>query len=404
MKNSVELRKDIAKLVHDAREITNRAGDEPTAEDQSQVDQIMAKVDDLTSRVEQLEKLESAEEDLEDAPEEQNSSPRSKFLLAEPETRGDNRRHASTQYRKAFANYLKTGETRDLSVGTGGTDYLAPVEFSKQFIIALNNLVFIRQMATVETLGSAVSLRVRTLGTDLSDADWTAEIPDSFTPDSAMAISHIDLTPALLAKLIKVSHQMMKQASDIETLINSRMVYKFAVACENAYLTGSGSGEPLGVFTASSSGIPTSQDVNIGATVTSDAIYDTTYSLAQQYTKSKTCAWVMHRSLAKTIRLLKDSLNRYLWEPSLVIGQPETLDSHPLYYSEYAPSALTNGSYTWVFGDFSYYTVTELGDLEVQRLNERYADTSEIGFLGRYYGSGGPVLAQAFARGQIVTS
>lgn len=401
MKNSIELRKDIAKKVHDAREIITRAGDAPTAEDQSQVDKIMAEVDALTARVDQLEKLEAAEEDLEAVPEE--NSGRSKFTLAEPETR-DARRHASPEYRKAFNRFLRTGETRDLSVGSNATDYLAPVEFSKQFIVALNNLVFIRRMANIETLGSAVSLRVRKLGTDVSDADWSAEVPSSFTPDSSMAISHLDLTPTLLSKLVLASHQLLKQTSDIEGFANSRLAYKFSVAQENAYLTGDGSGKPLGVFHASSSGVPTSQDVNLGAAVSSDGVFSTIYSIAQQYTQSKSTCWIMHRNRAKDVRLFKDSQNRYLWEPSLVVGQPETLAGYPLYYSEYAPSAVTNGSYVWVFGDFQFYTIAELGDMEIQRLVERYADTSEIGFLARYYGAGGPVLGQAFARGKIVTS
>ena len=66
--------------------------------------------------------------------------------------------------------------------------------------------------------------------------------------------------------------------------------------------------------------------------------------------------------------------------------------------SEYAPSTITSAAYVGALANWQYYWIAELQGLNIQRLNERFADTSQIGFYGRYYGDGAPVLESAFVR------
>ena len=64
------------------------------------------------------------------------------------------------------------------------------------------------------------------------------------------------LSPHPLAKRIKVSQQLLRQALiGPEGLVIDRLGYKFAVAQEKAFLTGSGVGRPLGVYTERGPGI-----------------------------------------------------------------------------------------------------------------------------------------------------
>ena len=53
-----------------------------------------------------------------------------------------------------------------------------------------------------------------------------------------------------------------------ESIVNSEIVRDAGEVQEQAFVTGSGSGQPLGVFTASSDGISTARDVSTGNTAT----------------------------------------------------------------------------------------------------------------------------------------
>lgn len=66
--------------------------------------------------------------------------------------------------------------------------------------------------------------------------------------------------------------------------------------------------------------------------------------------------------------------------------------------SEFAPNTFTTGLYVGLIGDLKKYWIAEVPNILIQRLNERYADTNEVGFLGRMFLDSSPVLEEAFAR------
>ena len=68
------------------------------------------------------------------------------------------------------------------------------------------------------------------------------------------------------------------------------------------------------------------------------------------------------------------------------------------FMSEYVPNTFTTGKYVGILGDFSFYWIVDALNLEVQRLDELYAATNQIGFIGRMETDGMPVLEEAFVR------
>jgi HK97 family phage major capsid protein len=79
-------------------------------------------------------------------------------------------------------------------------------------------------------------------------------------------------------------------------------------------------------------------------------------------------------------------------------GTPDRILEVPYVMSEYAPSTFTTGLYVGIIGDFSFYWIADSLKLEIQRLDELYAVTNQVGFIGRSETDGLPVLAEAFAR------
>jgi HK97 family phage major capsid protein len=390
-----------------------------TAEEAKQFDEITNEVDGLRSQIDELEAAERRSKFLAD---EERELARSRGRRSQPDkpenpeplapANKTKNRFASDEYRSAFSGYMRQGLSRLAMTGpdefralsadsdvSGG--YLQmPEQMVTSLVKFVDDLVFIRGLATVYQLSMAESLGAASLEADPADANWTAEIQTG-SEDSTMAFGKRKLTPHPLAKRIKVSRTLLERASmGAEALVTQRLGYKFAITEEKGFLTGSGSNQPLGVFTASNDGIPTSRDVstdNTGTAITADGLINAKFNLKAQYMNSPSTRWVFHRDAVRNIRKLKDGNGQYLWQAGLG-GTPDTILEVPYAMSEYAPNTFTSGLYVGIIGDFKQYWIAEAKSMGLQRLDELYAENNQVGFIGRQEVDGMPVLAEAFSR------
>lgn len=394
--NERELLARRAQLIAQARarlEAVEAENRDFTAEEQTNYDAIFDDVAKIDKKIENLRRLGQ----LDDA----------EFRNADPERPGGERNNANPQEEatnRAFDAFLRRGailpELRALQADSdaAGGFYTTPQQFVNRLIQAVDDQVFIRQWATKNQVTQAQSLGVPTLAADPADADWTSELGTG-NEDSTMSFGKRELNPKPLAKRIKVSNKLLRLSPDAEALVIARMAYKFGITYEKAGMTGSGANQPLGVFTASSDGISTGRDVSTDNTTTAfttDGIKNAKYALKAAYWPR--AKWVFHRDGVKMLSKLKDAENRYLWQASIQIGQPDMLEGIPLFTSEYAPNTFTTGLYVGILGDFSYYWTADALEFSIQRLNELYAATNQTGFIGRLESDGMPVLEEAFVR------
>lgn len=126
--------------------------------------------------------------------------------------------------------------------------------------------------------------------------------------------------------------------------------------------------EPRG-FTSYPTGTTygTVQQIGSGSSgvVTADGLFSTLYALKAPY--SMNASWLMQRLTVAAVRKLKDSQNRYLWEPALTAGQPETLLGRPLYFAN-DMAAIGAGSLSIACGDFkSGYQIVDRAGIRVLR-------------------------------------
>jgi HK97 family phage major capsid protein len=273
-------------------------------------------------------------------------------------------------------------------------------QFVAQLIQAVDDAVFIRQAATVMQVNDGnTSLGVPTLDTDAEDTDWTVEL-DTGNEEDTIRFGKRSLTPHPLAKLVKISRELLRaSALPAENIVLQRVAYKFGITQEKGFLTGTGAQQPLGVFTASNDGISTGRDVSTGNDATSiqfDGLQEAKFTLKSQYwTRAR---WMFHRNAVKQIAKLKDGEGRYMWEPSVRAGVPDQLFSFPFDVNENAPSTFTSGQYVGILADWSYYWIADSLEMQMQRLVELYARANQIGFIGRLQTDGMPVLEEAFVR------
>jgi HK97 family phage major capsid protein len=274
-----------------------------------------------------------------------------------------------------------------------------PEQLANQLIKAIDDDVFIRGLATKFQVPNAQSLGAPSLDNDPADADWTTELSTG-SEDSTMSFGKRKLEPHAFAKRIKISNDLLRSGMmNPEQLVLSRLAYKFGITEEKGFMLGNGSGQPLGLFTASADGISTGRDVstdNTTTAITFDGLLNAFYSVKSAYQRNG--SWLFHRDAIKMIAKLKDGNGQYIWNASVVEGRPDTIQSRPVFSSEYVPNTFTTGLYVGMYGDFSNYWIADAMDLQIQRLDELYAETNQIGFIGRAAADGMPVLEEAFAR------
>lgn len=429
-----------AKLVHDARAILDRAqseGRDMLAEEIEQYEALDAQIEKLCDQIDakrtgeqRQDRLRQYEDMLSEplprqVPPSRPELPRGATEAAQqtfgfgragelslgdisetdPRLAETLRHRCGEKYRKAFLSYLR-GEPRDyeqLGLVTGNDPqggYLAPMAFVSTLIKFVDDMVKMRSLATVLPPTTAKSVGAVSFDTDYADADWTAEVPASdLSEDNAARFGSREMTPHLLTKLVKTSRKMLRSATlNLETFLAQRFAYRFALSENSAYMTGSGSQRPLGVFTASSSGIPTSRDTTCASTTTFtfDEVIDLKESVKDQYQARGT--FFASRTFRKMCRKLKDGMGQYLLvENNAGTGVTMLLD-RPLVVDENAPSTFTTGQYIAVFGDFSFYWIQDGINLEIQRLDELFSLRNQVGWIGRKETDGMPVLAEAFGR------
>ena len=237
------------------------------------------------------------------------------------------------------------------------------------------------------------------LDTDISDADWTSELLTG-DEDSDLAFGKRELRPYPLAKRVKISNKLLRQAAlDPEALVRARLAYKFGVTQEKVFMTGTGAQQPLGLFVASAQGINTDRDYSTGNTTTSptfDGLIGAKYTLKGQYHPA--AAWLFHRDCLAIIAKLKDGEGQYIWRENVRVGEPPMLLGFPFMMSEYVPNTFTASLYVGMLGDYSFYWIVDALTLQVQRLIELYAATNQTGFIARAELDGMPVLSEAFVR------
>lgn len=396
-----ELREQRGKIVKEMRDIVDLAENDNrslTDEENSKHGELFDKAENIANEIRTHERQEKLDREM------------AAQAVEKEEKRQEKSDKTPDELRMAgFRSYLRNGsvsgegaqEFRALQADndTEGGYLVAPEQFVQQLIKNVDDMVFMRGMATVFSVPNATSLGVPTLDTDPNDADWTSELATG-SEDTAMRFGKRELNPHPLAKRIKISDTLLRKSLlPIETIVNERLAYKYAITQEKAFLTGTGNKQPLGVFTASADGISTSRDVSTGNSTTEikfDGLIEAKYSLKGQYWNN--ASWMFHRDALKQISKLKDGEGQYIWRESVRDGEPDRILGRPVTMSEYVPNTFTTGQYVGMLGDYSHYWIADALDMTVKKLVELYAETNQTGFIGRLETDGMPVLQEAFTR------
>ena len=171
---------------------------------------------------------------------------------------------------------------------------------------------------TLLETASGESIEVPTT-TAFSTAALTAEAAAIAESDPAFAKR--TLGAYKYGATIQVSRELIDDtAVDLLGFIAAQAGRAVGNALGAALVTGSGSSQPAGVATQATAG-----KTGAATTPTTDDLIDLMYSVISPYRASSSCCWMFRDATAAHLRKLKDNNGQYLWQPSLVLGQPDML-------------------------------------------------------------------------------
>lgn len=360
-----------------------------SAEDAATYDKMEKEVTDLTRDIERLQRQEQIDKMM--------SAPTSTPLTGKPGAKDepeDKPGRASAAYKKAFWDNIRKRNYYDvqnvLEVGTDANGgYLVPDEYEKRLIDALTDENFFRSLATViqTQSGTHTIPVVASHGT----ASWMEE--NGLYPESDDTFDQISLSAYKLGTAIKVSEELMNDSVfDLENYISAEFARRIGAAEEEAFLTGDGNKKPEGVFTKVAATTDALTTINDASKISFEDIMDLFHSLRSVYRNK--AIWILNDTTIKALRKIKDNTGNFIWQPSVVVGQPDTILNRPYRTSIYALE-LAAGNVPILFGDFSYYWIADRQGRSFKRLSELYAANGQIGFLASERVDGKLILPEA---------
>lgn len=343
-----------------------------SAEDTATYEKMEQEVVDLGHAIEREERATQMEREL--------NAPANTPLTARPDKnlQGEKPGLASAAYNESFWKHMRNHSSYEvrnaLQIGElseGG--YTVPGEFESTLVEALQDENIMRGLVHVITTSSGD--RKIPLVTSKGAAAWVEE--EQAIPESDDTFGQISLGAHKVGSMIRISEELLHDSAfDLSAYITNEFARRVGAAEENAIIVGDGNHKPTGLL-HDTLGAQIGVTAAAAAAVTADELLDLQHSLRSSYRRK--AVFIMNDATVKILRKLKDGNGSFMWQPGLLYGQPDTLLNQKVLTSNYMPLPAAGGK-AILYGDMSYYWLADREGRSLQRLNELYAATDQVGF------------------------
>ena len=352
-------------------------------EDTKTYEEMEAKIVNLGKEIERQEKMDAMEREM--------AMPVNTPITSKPEnTKMEEKKgRASDAYKKAFWNGMRSKYASVSNVLSEGTDseggYLVPDEYENTLVQALEGENVIRGRSHVITTSNGTH-KIPVVASK-GEASWIDE--NGAYPEDDDTFAQVNIDAHKVGTIIKVSEELLNDSAfNLESYFAQEFGRRIGTKEEEAFINGNGSSKPTGILTSAEVGVTTASD----KAITADELIDLFYSLKGVYRRN--AVWVLNDTTVKAIRKLKDNNGQYIWQPALKDGDHDTLLGRPILTTGAMPEIAADAKPV-IFGDLSYYWLGDRQGVTFKRLNERYADMRQVGFLASKRVDGKLVLPEA---------
>lgn len=281
---------------------------------------------------------------------------------------------ADAEYSGAFLAHFRKGEVQ-AAMNKGVADdggYLAPVEWDRTITGRLVVLSDMRQLANVVPCSGTGLTKLYNMGGTASG--WVGE-EDARPATATGKLKQLGFGWGEVYANPGATQQLLDDSEiDLEAWLSGEVDTEFARQEGAGFFAGDGVNKPFGILTYVTGGANAAKHpfgaisaINSGAaaTITADGLIDLVYDLPSAFTAN--ARFAMNRKTMGAVRKLKDAEGNYLWQPSLIAGQPSTLLGFPVQDVAAIPDVAAN-AIAALFGDFKQtYTVYDRKGVRVLR-------------------------------------
>lgn len=293
-------------------------------------------------------------------------------------------------------------EEKALIIGSDpSAGYLTSIEYGREVIKAITEFSPIRDEATVRpTSGTEINFPKRTA---LPDTHWIGEISER-TEDESLEFAMEKMTPHEMISFKKVSLSQLEDSMfNLASELGSAFGEALGLKEGTGFILGTGTLQPEGILVNPDVG---ETETGTASVIKANDVMAFPYKVSRGYRKNG--KWYMNSTTIAAIRLLRadvategDGLGPFLWQNSLIVGQPPTLAGYPVVDCPDMPD-IAIGTFPVVFGDMrKAYMIADRIAFQVQELRERYAEYGLVGFIARKRVDGQVVLAEAIHKLKI---
>lgn len=313
-------------------------------------------------------------------------------------------------YKSAFLKLAAQGtgpltadEVKALQSGVdsdGG--YLLPASTVGRTIKKLYETSPMREIATVQDISTEAIEGIN--DNDEAAAGWVGET-GSRNETNTPGVGKWRIEAHEMFAAPKATQKFLDDAAvDVEAWLADKVSDKFSRVENNAFIVGNGIAKPRGiamydtaaqaddarawgtlehVATGSAGAFPGSNPA--------DVLISLMGALKEGYKEG--ARWMTRREVITLIRKFKDGQGQYLWQPSLVMGQPNKIMDYPVTVAMDMP-ALASGSLSLAFGNFKegYQIVDRVG---IRTLRDPYTNKPYVIFYSTKRTGGGVLNFEA---------
>lgn len=367
--NISELRNEAQKLAHQAREILT--GKEVSAEQTQEASRMLDDSDAFEARAVALEKIEAR-----DAAYAASAKP-APVATVEVENRSvDNAVSAFNGY---IRGDLEAREARAQGVGSDGAGgFLVPEGFVATLIKGLKAYGPLNEGGPVNYLvtASGNALPMPTMDDTNNKGALIAEGTE--VDESALTFGQKSLGAyKYTTGVVKVSSELLQDAAiDPQAVVVDAMSERLGRILNEHFTKGTGISQPSGIVTGASAGVAAAS----ATAISYEDLVNVLHSIDPAYRGN--AGFMFNDAIFKAIRLLKDAEGRPIWQDGLVNGAPETILGRPFYVNNDMAGTMAAGNVTMLVGDFKKFTVRRVKSFALRRLDERFATSDQVGFVG----------------------
>lgn len=304
------------------------------------------------------------------------------------------------EHKTAFCQYVRKGQGVDslrhleqkalssIHLADSESGYLITSQMAEQIAADLQSFSPLRQLASVTEIATDA---LELLDNNIENiAGWTAEVQD-YNTTSAVKIDKKLIPVHELFAQPKVTQKLLDDPRiDIEKWLAQKLTEVFLAKENDAFINGNGIGKPQGILAHKQGAAANEIEAIIcgsKGTFSADNIIKLFYSLPEQYAVG--AKFLMSRSALQMVRTLKDSNNRYLWQPRLQESAPDLLLGTEVVLSTDMP-AVANDSTPIIYANFKRgYHIVDRHAIRI--LRDPYTDKPFVKFYSTKKVGGGVV-------------